>query len=216
MLESFASNYLFGIAEAGNVYRHIAEKKGADRFITEVSFDEARKPQTVIEMLLILLALARENIPVQTIAPKFPGSFLKGVDYVGDPQQFARSFNEDLAVIAYAVEHFGLPLNLKLSIHTGSDKFTLYPLIHRAIRRMDTGIHLKTAGTTWLEELSGLAASGGAGLTFAKEIYKESYMRCEALCQPYLAIIDVDKRAAPGSGTRCLLEPGRIRARAAA
>jgi tagaturonate epimerase len=197
VLESFASNYLHGIAEAGNLYRHIAGKKGPDRFITEVSFDEARKPQTVIEMLLILVALAMESIPVQTVAPKFPGAFLKGVDYVGDPQEFSRSFNDDLAVIAYAVEHFGLPPNLKLSIHTGSDKFTLYPLIHRAIRRMDAGIHLKTAGTTWLEELSGLAASGGAGLIFAKEIYRESYMRCEALCQPYLAIIDIDPRQLP-------------------
>ena len=200
VLENFVSNYLYGIAEAGNVYRHIAEKKGADQFITEVSFDEARRPQTVVEMLLLLVALALEDIPVQTIAPKFPGSFLKGVDYVGDPQQFARSFNDDLAVIAYAVEHFGLPPNLKLSIHTGSDKFTLYTLIHRAIRRMDAGIHLKTAGTTWLEELSGLAASGGAGLLFAKEIYRESYARCEALCQPYLAIIDIDAQQLPDPG----------------
>jgi hypothetical protein len=116
---------------------------------------------------------------------------------VGDPQQFFRSFSDDLAVIAYAVKHFGLPPNLKLSIHTGSDKFTLYPLIHRAIRSRDAGVHLKTAGTTWLEELSGLAACGGAGLTFAKEIYEESYLRCEALCQLYLAIIDVDKHLLP-------------------
>jgi hypothetical protein len=200
VLESFASNYLYGISEAALVYRHIAQRKGADQFITEVSFDEANQPQTVVEMLLILVALAKEGVPVQTIAPKFPGSFLKGVDYVGDPLQFSRTFGDDLAVIAYAVEHFGLPSNLKLSIHTGSDKFTLYPLIHRAIRSMDAGIHLKTAGTTWLEELCGLAASGGAGIAFAREIYRESYLRCEALCQPYLAIIDVDKNQLPDPG----------------
>ncbi len=197
VLESFAANYLSGIADAGVLYRHIREKMDTDRFVTEVSFDEARTPQTAVELLLILIGLAHEGVPVQTIAPKFPGAFLKGVDYVGDPQQFARDFADDLAVIAYAVRNFGLPGNLKMSIHTGSDKFSLYPLICRAIRNVDAGVHLKTAGTTWLEELAGIAASGGAGLEFAKQIYAESYVRCEALCKPYVAIIDIDPSRLP-------------------
>lgn len=197
VLADFAANYLRGIAEAGVLYRHIAGKIGVDRSVTEVSFDEARTPQTAVELLLILIGLAREGVPVQTIAPKFPGAFLKGVDYVGDPRQFARDFADDLAVIAYAVKNFGLPKNLKMSIHTGSDKFSLYPLICKAIRDVDAGVHLKTAGTTWLEELAGIAASGGAGLEFAKAIYQESYARCEALCKPYVAIIDIDPRKLP-------------------
>jgi tagaturonate epimerase len=197
VIESFSENYLLGIIEAGKVYRHITQQKSANRFVVEVSIDEARTPQTAVEMLLILAGLATEGLPLQTIAPKFVGSFLKGVDYVGDPQAFMQGFNEYLAVIAYAVQAFNLPPNLKLSIHTGSDKFTLYPLVHRAITNMDTGIHLKTAGTTWLEELAGIAASGGAGLEFARDIYQEAYGRCEQLCRPYLAIINIDPHQLP-------------------
>ena len=69
--------------------------------------------------------------------------------------------------------------------------------MHRAIKSMGAGIHLKTAGTTWLEELAGIAASGSAGLAFAKEIYIESYQRCDDLCKPYLAVINIDRQQLP-------------------
>ena len=195
-LASFAENYHCAIAEAGKVYRYIVEKKG-DGFVTEISMDEALNPQTPVELFLVLAGLAHERIPVQTIAPKFTGSFLKGIDYVGDSRQFAQQFSDDLSVIVYAVKAFGLPRNLKLSIHTGSDKFSLYPLMHQAIQRIGAGIHLKTAGTTWLEELVGIAASGGAALDFAKGIYREAYLRCDELCKPYLAVINIDKNQLP-------------------
>ncbi len=74
-------------------------------------------------------------------------------------------------VIDFAVKEFGLPENLKMSIHSGSDKFAIYPVIGSIIRKHNKGIHIKTAGTTWLEEVIGLASSGGEGLTFVKEIY---------------------------------------------
>jgi hypothetical protein len=69
--------------------------------------------------------------------------------------------------------------------------------MHRAIQSMGTGLHLKTAGTTWLEELAGIAASGAGGLDFAKEIYIESYQRCADLCKPYLAVINIDRKRLP-------------------
>ncbi len=197
VLTSFAQKYLCAITEAGRIYRHIVEMKGGVTFVTEVSVDEAQSPQTPIELFLILASIAREAIPIQTIAPKFIGLFLKGVDYVGDVQQYGQEFQDDLAVIAYAVKKFGLPSNLKLSIHTGSDKVSLYPIMHQAIKRMDMGIHLKTAGTTWLEELASLAASGGKGLTLAKEVYLESYLRYDELIKPFLAVIDIDKNRLP-------------------
>jgi hypothetical protein len=197
VLREFARKYLCAISEAGKVYRHIANKKGASNFVTEISVDEAMNPQTPAELLLILAAIGLEGIPVQAIAPKFTGMFLKGSDYVGDIPQFTREFQDDLAVIAFAIKYFKLPRNLKLSIHTGSDKFSIYPIMHRAIQHMDSGIHLKTAGTTWLEELAGLAASGGTGLVFAKEIYQEAYRRCDDLCKAYLAVINIDKAKLP-------------------
>ena len=100
--------------------------------------DETDRAQSPVELLIILAAIADEGIPVQTIAPKFSGRFNKGVDYVGDVAQFEREFALDIAAIAYAVKQFGLPANLKLSVHSGSDKFSIYPAIHachQALRR---------------------------------------------------------------------------------
>jgi hypothetical protein len=168
--------------------------------VTEVSLDEAEAPQSPEELVLILAALSRHGVPVQTIAPKFTGSFLKGVDYVGDVEEFRKEFEEDLAVIAFAVKNFDLPGNLKLSVHSGSDKFSLYPVIRQAILRFDAGLHLKTAGTTWLEELIGLAAAGGEGLAFAREVYARSFERYDEMCQPYLSVIHIDRRRLPDPG----------------
>ena len=196
-LQEIAAKYLFAVEEAGRVYRHIGQQKGEGNFITEVSFDEANSPQTPAELFFILAAAAREKIPVATVAPKFTGEFLKGVDYVGDIQRFTREFAEDLAVLEFAKQSFGLPASLKLSIHSGSDKFSLYPIMHAAIKKADAGLHLKTAGTTWLEEVIGLAASGGEGLAFVKNLYRDAYGRYDELAKPYLTVIAIDRQALP-------------------
>ncbi|HEX9006750.1 MAG TPA: tagaturonate epimerase family protein [Bacteroidota bacterium] len=198
-LAAIARRYLTAVKEAGRVYRHILERKGPGGFITEVSFDEAGTPQTPAELFFILAAIAREGVPVQTIAPKFTGAFLKGVDYVGDVHHFAAEFRDDLAVVAAAPALFGLPPDLKLSIHTGSDKFSLYPVMHRLIREFDAGVHLKTAGTTWLEELIGLAAAGGEALALVKEIYNAAVRRFDELCAPYRTVIDIDTGCLPSA-----------------
>jgi hypothetical protein len=200
-IERAAGKFLFAVQEAGRIYRHIEQAKGAGNFITEVSMDETDRPQTPPELLIILAALADERIPVQTIAPKFTGRFNKGVDYVGDVAQFEKEFNDDLAVIAFAVEHYGLPANLKLSVHSGSDKFSIYPPIHQALRRTGAGLHLKTAGTTWLEEIIGLAEAGGDGLALAKEIYAEALAHADELCAPYASVIDIDRTKLPARET---------------
>jgi hypothetical protein len=187
-----ARKYLFAVTEAGGIYRKIAAAKGSGNFVTEVSMDETDNPQSPSELLLILAAIADEGIPIQTIAPKFTGRFNKGVDYVGNVEQFEREFGADLAVVAHAVARYGLPANLKLSVHSGSDKFSLYGPIRRALRRFDAGVHLKTAGTTWLEELIGLAEAGPEGLAVSQEIYARAYEHRDELCAPYAAVIDID------------------------
>ena len=192
-----ASKYLAAAIAAGKIYKHIAAKKGAGNFITEVSIDETDSPQTPPELLIILAAIADEKIPIQTVAPKFTGRFNKGVDYVGDTAQFAMEFSDDLAVIAYAIEKYHLPETLKLSVHSGSDKFSIYAAIRNAIRKTGAGLHLKTAGTTWLEELIGLAEAGPEGLALAKEVYAEAFAHKEALCDPYAAVIDIDYAKLP-------------------
>lgn len=197
LLESVAGKYLAAIKEAGKIYRHIEEAKGAGKFVTEVSMDEVETPQTPVDMFFILKMIADEKIPAQTIAPKFTGRFNKGVDYVGDADQFAKEFEQDVLVIDYAVNQFGLPEDLKLSVHSGSDKFTIYPIMARVIAKYDKGIHVKTAGTTWLEEVIGLAISGDEGLVVAKEIYINALSRKEELCAPYADVIDIDDSKLP-------------------
>ena len=199
LLRATAGKFLWAMQEAGRIYRHIAERKAADSFITEVSVDETDSPQTPAELLLILAMIAGEGIPAQTIAPKFTGRFNKGVDYVGDLAQFEKEFDEDLSVVAFAIREFGLPDTLKLSVHSGSDKFSIYPIIKRLIKKHGAGLHVKTAGTTWLEELIGLAEAGGEGLALAKEIHARAVGHFEELVKPYATVLDIDPSHLPSS-----------------
>ena len=192
-----AQKFLGAVKKAAQVYRKIESARGTGNFIPEISMDETDRAQSPTELLIILAAIADEGIPLQTIAPKFSGRFNKGVDYVGDVAKFEQEFSLDVAAIAYAVAHFGLPDNLKLSVHSGSDKFSIYPALHAAITRLNAGVHLKTAGTTWLEELIGLAESGGDGLELAKEIYAEAFAHRDELCAPYATVIDIDPAQLP-------------------
>jgi len=201
LLSEIADKYLYATQKATEIYQHIANKKGEGNFIPEVSMDEVAEPQSPVELFFILGALAKEKLPLQTIAPKFTGRFNKGVDYEGDLNQFEQEFEEDLLVIDFAIKEFGLPGNLKLSVHSGSDKFSIYPVIGRLIKRYDKGIHVKTAGTTWLEEIIGLAAAEGEGLALAKKIYRTAYEKQEALCTPYAAVIDIHPDELPSPDT---------------
>lgn len=199
-LTGIAENYLYAARKAGEIYRKIEKAKGEGNFITEVSMDEVAKPQSPVDLFFILLMLGDEKVPVQTIAPKFSGRFNKGVDYVGDTDMFAVEFEEDLLVIDYAVKIFGLPPELKISIHSGSDKFALYPHIGSILKKHDKGVHLKTAGTTWLEEIIGLAEAGGEALDFAKAIYIQALEKTEELCAPYADVIDINAPLLPSAG----------------
>ena len=196
-VEGVANKFLAAVKHAGEIQRLLVEYKGAGRFVPEVSMDETDAPQTPMELLIILAMIADNGIPIQTIAPKFTGRFNKGIDYVGDLAQFTKEFNEDLAAIAYAISTYGLPKNLKLSVHSGSDKFSIYKPIHDAVVAFGAGVHLKTAGTTWLEELIGLAEAGGQGLEIAREVYAEAYAHAAELTQPYATVIDIDYAALP-------------------
>jgi len=196
-IRQIAKKYLFATIKAWEIYRKIEKAKGNGNFIVEISMDEVPEPQSPTELFFILKMLSEENIPVQSFAPKFTGRFNKGVDYVGDPEEFAEEFELNLMVIDFAVKEFGLPQNLKMSIHSGSDKFAIYPHIGSIIRKHNKGIHLKTAGTTWLEEVIGLALSGGEALEFIKEIYIESLDNIEELSAPYSSVIDIKISSLP-------------------
>jgi tagaturonate epimerase len=196
-----AGKFLLAIQEAGRIYRHVEERKGREGFVTEISVDETGAPQSPVELFLILAMIAGERIPIQTIAPKFTGRFNKGVDYTGDLAQFEKEFDEDLSVIAFAIREFELPDNLKLSVHSGSDKFSIYPIINRLIKKHNAGLHVKTAGTNWLEEVIGLAESGDEGLALVKEIYAQAREHYDELVAPYSTVIDIDPAKLPDPKT---------------
>jgi len=197
LLEVVAGKFLAATVQAAEIYNFLKSEKGAGNFITEVSMDEVESPQTPVDLLFILKMLADKGVPAQTIAPKFTGRFNKGVDYKGDVAQFAREFEEDVLVIDYAIKEFGLPEELKLSVHSGSDKFSIYPVMAEIIKKHNKGLHLKTAGTTWLEEVIGLAVAGGDGLEAAKAIYINALGRMEELCAPYADVIEIDSSKLP-------------------
>ncbi len=199
MLRDISDQYLYAAQMAGETYKRIESEKGKGNFITEVSMDEVPNPQTPVELFFILAMLAHYNVPAQTIAPKFTGRFNKGVDYVGDINAFNTEYEANLMVIDFAIQQFGLPEELKLSIHSGSDKFSIYPIIKELSKKHNKGFHLKTAGTTWLEEVIGLALAGGEALVFVKNLYSRALTDVEKLCAPYADVIDIDENQLPSA-----------------
>ena len=123
-IDTIAKKYLVAIKEAARIYHYLVSIKGLDSFVTEVSLDENEQPQTPEELFFILLGLSMENIKIQTIAPKFTGRFNKGIDYVGNVNDFIREFEDDICVIKYAVKEFALPSNLKLKTYLPNIKET--------------------------------------------------------------------------------------------
>ena len=196
-LVQFADTYVKAIEEVKKIYDHIEAIKGKHNFVPEVSMDETDEAQSPIELFFILLELKHQGVEVQTIAPKFTGLFPKGVDYQGDVNGFAKEFEQDVAVTRFVAKKYGLPENLKLSVHSGSDKFSIYPAMKKAIEKFDAGIHVKTAGTTWLEEIIGLAEAGDQGLEIAKQVYEQSLGRYDELTGPYAAVLNIEKGELP-------------------
>lgn len=196
-LKCFANIYLTAIHEIKKVYDYLVEKKGANSFILEVSMDECENSQSAIDLFFILAELKHLNVEIQTIAPKYPGIFAKGIDYIGNIFAFEKEFAVDVAIIQLAKDLLKLPSSLKLSVHSGSDKFSLYPIIKSIIQANNQGIHIKTAGTTWLEEIIGLADCGGEGLEMVKYIYFQAVERFEELISPYRSVLQIDKSKLP-------------------
>ena len=195
-LNEILDTFLFAAKKASEVYLYIKENK-SEEFVVEVSMDEVENPQAPEELFFVLATFAFYEIPVNTIAPKFTGRFNKGIDYEGDLEKFAKEFEEDLLVLAFAKKEFGLPEDLKLSIHSGSDKFSIYPIMNRLIKKHNAGLHVKTAGTTWLEEINVIAESGEDGFKFVLGIYEEALSRFEELTSPYPDVLDIDKSKLP-------------------
>ncbi len=136
-----AAKYGKALAHAVRMFREIARQRGG-AFDFEVSVDETELPTDIAEHFYIANELARSSVRATSLAPRFIGSFEKGVDFIGD----LKALRENLDQHAAVARHF----NYKLSLHSGSDKFSVYPLIAASTRGF---VHVKTAGTSYLEAL---------------------------------------------------------------
>jgi len=156
------------IQHAVTMFKRLADLKSAFDF--EISVDETDSPTTSLEHFYIANELTREGVRFTSLAPRFIGRFEKGVDYIGD----LNALDLELQKHAAVTTHFG---TYKLSLHSGSDKFSVYPLV---AKYWGARIHVKTAGTSYLEALRVLAK-------FTPDLFLRIY---ELGCERY----ETDKR----------------------
>jgi hypothetical protein len=142
-----AAKYGRAIAHSARMYRHLAAAMGDRPFELEVSVDETETPTSPLEHLLVASELRRLGVQWVSLAPRYVGRFEKGADYIGDLEEL----DAELSCHAAIARTLG---PYKLSIHSGSDKFSAYPLFHRHAADL---VHLKTAGTSYLEALRAIA-----------------------------------------------------------
>ncbi len=180
-----AVKYGKAIAHVLELYRYLRAKTATGRFEVEVSVDETNSPTTVAEHYYVAAELGRLGVEWVSLAPRFVGRFEKGVDYIGDLDEL-RSALEGHAAVARTLGPY------KLSIHSGSDKFSVYPLAAEAAGGL---VHVKTAGTSYLEALRTLAA--GADRELFREILGFSIGRYEDDKQTYHVSADVSKTLRP-------------------
>lgn len=141
------AKYGRAVAHTVSMFRHLAEVKGDRPFELEMSVDETETVTTLAEHVYIVHELKRLGVKWVSLAPRYVGEFEKGVDYKGDLAAFEKSFARHLAV----AKTYG---PYKLSLHSGSDKFSIYPIAARVAGQL---VHLKTAGTSYLEALRAIA-----------------------------------------------------------
>lgn len=162
-----AVKYGKAIAHVATMYNYLKDKAGAKNFEFEVSVDETETPTTIAEHYYVASELGRLGIQWVSLAPRFVGDFEKGVDYIGNLEQFRSEFAKHVAI----AKRFG---PYKISLHSGSDKFSIYPI---AAELAGDWVHLKTAGTSYLEALRAIAQVDTALfreiLTFAKQRYPQ-------------------------------------------
>jgi tagaturonate epimerase len=179
-----AAKYGRAVAHVGELYRHLEEAISDRSFEVEISVDETTSPTTHAQHLYIANELSRLGVRWVSLAPRYVGHFEKGVDYIGDVARF----EEDFAMHAAIARRFG---PYKLSLHSGSDKFSIYPAAVRQTRGL---VHLKTAGTSYLEALRTVAALDA---DLFKEIYAFALERYDEDRASYHVSASLEKAAAP-------------------
>jgi hypothetical protein len=166
------------------LYEACAAERGAGRFDFELSIDETVTPTTPQAHALMAREVARRGVKVSSLAPRFVGEFQKGIDYLGDVGAFEASFATH-AAICRALGH-------RISVHSGSDKFSVFPVVGRLARGR---FHVKTAGTSWLEALRVVAA---VDPVFFAELYAHARRTYDNARKLYHVTPDLARLPSPG------------------
>jgi tagaturonate epimerase len=189
-LTKAAVKYGRAIEQVAIMYHHLAGAAGQQAFELEVSVDETEQPTSHAEHIYIASELKRLGVRWVSLAPRYVGSFEKGVDYIGS----IPAFQHDFAGHAAIARHFG---PYKLSLHSGSDKFSIYPI---AARLTEGLVHLKTAGTSYLEALRTVAA---VDVDLFREIYLFARERYETDKASYHVSADLSRAPLPEEVPDC-------------
>ena len=171
--------YTSALDFAFQVYEHLKAARG-DEFDLEISIDETSSPTLPGHHLFIVRELRRRGVEFSSLAPRFIGEFQKAVDYIGDLDEFDRQFR----VHALIARNYG---NYKISVHSGSDKFAVYPTVGRETRHY---LHLKTAGTSWLEAVTVIAQNDPA---LYRDMHQCALDNVEAMLKLYHITADFNK-----------------------
>lgn len=178
-LKAYAK-YGKAIAHIKKLYEHLKNISHGKPFEVEVSVDETESVTSIFEHFFFANELKRLNVQFISLAPRFIGDFEKGIDYKGDLKVFEDEYRKHLAITNY----FG---NYKISLHSGSDKFSVYKVIG-SIKQANT--HVKTAGTSYLEALKVVAAKNPV---LFREIYQFSFGLYETEKKSYHVSADISK-----------------------
>ncbi len=181
-----AVKYGRAIEHTVRMYRRLSEMK--ETFDFEVSVDETDAPTTPLEHFFIASELTRLGVCFTSLAPRFIGRFEKGVDYIGD----LSALDEEMARHAAVTAHFG---TYKISLHSGSDKFSVYPLL---TKHWGQRFHVKTAGTSYLEALRTIAA---LDVALFREIYAFARERYENDRTSYHVSAELERAPLPEAVT---------------
>ena len=160
-----AAKYGRAVAHTAAMYRYLVSRMGKQPFELEVSVDETETPTLPEEHFYIANELRRLGVRWVSLAPRFVGRFEKGVDYIGDLDEFEAEFALHAAVARTLGPY-------KLSLHSGSDKFSIYPIVAELTQGL---VHLKTAGTSYLEALRAVAQANPALFREILALARERY-----------------------------------------
>lgn len=177
--------YGFAVLHVRSMFEHLQKNAGAHPFELEVSVDETEQPTSHAEHVYIASELKRLGVHWVSLAPRFIGRFEKGVDYIGDVAAFETDFAGHAAIARY----FG---PYKLSLHSGSDKFSIYAAAMLQTRGL---VHLKTAGTSYLEALRTISS---LDVDLFREIYAFARERYETDKVSYHVSAQLSRAPLPG------------------